>query len=69
MNQKLWGYMGRLLRVDLTSGAHWDEPLEPLWRRTISAARDSARNIYTARFRLVSSGTIPATLLSWLPGP
>jgi aldehyde:ferredoxin oxidoreductase len=29
MSQKLWGYMGKLLRVDLTRGTHWDEPLEP----------------------------------------
>jgi len=29
MSDKLWGYMGRILRVDLTSGKHWDEPLQP----------------------------------------
>jgi aldehyde:ferredoxin oxidoreductase len=29
MSEKLWGYMGKLLRVDLTHGTHWDEPLEP----------------------------------------
>ena len=29
MSAKLWGYMGKMLRVDLTSGALWDEPLEP----------------------------------------
>jgi aldehyde:ferredoxin oxidoreductase len=29
MAQKLWGYMGKILRVDLSSGTHWDEPLEP----------------------------------------
>jgi len=29
MSQTLWGYMGKILRVNLTSGTHWDEPLEP----------------------------------------
>jgi aldehyde:ferredoxin oxidoreductase len=27
--QKLWGYMGKILRVDLTSGSIREEPLEP----------------------------------------
>ncbi len=29
MNTKLWGYMGKILRVDLTRGTIRDEPLEP----------------------------------------
>ena len=29
MNTSLWGYMGKILRVDLTSGALKDEPLQP----------------------------------------
>ncbi len=29
MSQELWGYMGKVLRVDLTKGTLWDEPLQP----------------------------------------
>jgi aldehyde:ferredoxin oxidoreductase len=29
MDPTLWGYMGKILRVDLTSGAVWDEPVDP----------------------------------------
>jgi len=29
MSQELWGYMGKVLRVDLTKGTLRDEPLEP----------------------------------------
>ncbi len=29
MNQELWGYMGKVLRVDLTKETLWDEPLQP----------------------------------------
>ncbi len=29
MDERLWGYMGRILRVDLTRGAVHEEPLEP----------------------------------------
>ena len=29
MDPKLWGYMGKILRVDLTSGSIQEEPLEP----------------------------------------
>jgi len=29
MSQEFWGYMGKVLRVDLTKGTHWDEPLQP----------------------------------------
>jgi aldehyde:ferredoxin oxidoreductase len=29
MNKNMWGYMGKLLRVDLTNGTHCDERLEP----------------------------------------
>jgi len=29
MSQTLYGYMGKILRVDLSNGTHWAEPLEP----------------------------------------
>jgi hypothetical protein len=38
MDRTLYGYMGKVLRVDLTNGSIHDEPLEPeMWE-----ARDSA---------------------------
>ena len=39
MSQQLWGYMGKLLRVDLSNGTHWDEPLEPELTENYLAAR------------------------------
>jgi len=41
------GYMGRILRVDLTSGRLWDEPLDEAWARAfVGGSGLAARYLY-----------------------
>ncbi len=47
MSPSLWGYMGKILRVDLTRGAVWDEPLAPeLAEKYVGGAGFGAEYLY-----------------------
>jgi aldehyde:ferredoxin oxidoreductase len=41
MSQTMWGYMGKVLRVDLSNGRCWDEPLDPALAESYLGGQDS----------------------------
>ncbi len=64
-----WGYMGKILRVDLTAGSIRDEPLDQtLAELYLGGGPALGQNTSIARSRPGSRGRAPRTASSWPRG-